>query len=162
MQKKGKTLVVGLGEVGGALATVLERTAPILKLDIEPQDFGEPIEVMHLCVPFTGKSRFEEIALSYIERFKPALTIVNSTVLPGTTRTIAQRCAPSGRLQSGAGKRVRMAQDLLHYRKFVAASEPETARLAEEHLQQAGMQTHRVSQLKPSNWPSWRRPPISA
>ena len=54
MQKKGKTLVVGLGEVGSALATVLERTAPILKHDIEPQDFGEPIEVMHLCVPFTA------------------------------------------------------------------------------------------------------------
>lgn len=145
MQKKGKTLVVGLGEVGGALATVLERTAPILKLDIEPQDFGEPIEVMHLCVPFTGKSRFEEIALSYIERFKPALTIINSTVLPGTTRTIAQRCARPVAYSPVRGKHVRMAQDLLHYRKFVAASEPETARLAEEHLQQAGMQTHRVT-----------------
>jgi 3-hydroxyisobutyrate dehydrogenase-like beta-hydroxyacid dehydrogenase len=145
VQKKGKTLIVGLGEVGGALATVLERTAPILKHDIEPRDFDEPIEVMHLCVPFTNKSRFEEIALSYIERFKPALTIVNSTVLPGTTRTIAQRCARPVAYSPVRGKHVRMAQDLLRYRKFVAACEPETARRAEAHLQQAGMQTHRVA-----------------
>jgi len=54
VHKKGKTLVVGLGEVGGALAVVLERTTPILKHDIEPRNFDEPIGVMHLCFPFTG------------------------------------------------------------------------------------------------------------
>jgi UDP-glucose 6-dehydrogenase len=144
VQKKGKTLVVGLGEVGGALATVLERTAPILRHDIEPRDFGEPIEVMHLCFPFTSKSRFEEIALSYIDRFKPVLTIVNSTVIPGTTRTIAQRSGRAVAYSPVRGKHVRMVNDLLRYRKFVAASEPETARRAEEHFQQAGMQTHRL------------------
>ena len=42
MQKKGKTLVIGLGEVGGALAQVLERTAPILKRDIEPLELATP------------------------------------------------------------------------------------------------------------------------
>ena len=82
MQKEGRTLVVGLGEVGGALAEVLERTGPILKHDLERREFSDPIEVMHLCLPFTRKEQFEEIALSYVERFKPALTIVNSTVLP--------------------------------------------------------------------------------
>ncbi len=146
MQKKGKTLVVGLGEVGGALAQVLERTAPILKHDIEPLEFGDPIEVMHLCFPFTAKSQFEQIALSYIERFKPALTIVNSTVIPGTTRTIAQRCGRPVAYSPVRGKHVRMVQDLLRYRKFVAACEPETARRAEEHFQQAGLQTHRLGQ----------------
>ena len=56
MQKKGKTLVVGLGEVGGALAEVLERTGPVLKHDLEPRDFSDPVEVMHLCVPFTRQT----------------------------------------------------------------------------------------------------------
>ena len=59
---------------------------------------------MHLCVPFTAKSQFEQIALSYIERFKPALTIVNSTVIPGTTRTIRATLRAPGGVQSGAGQ----------------------------------------------------------
>jgi len=38
-----------------------------------------------------------------------------------------------------------MAEDLLHYRKFVAASDPATAAHAEAHFQQAGIQTHRLA-----------------
>jgi UDP-glucose 6-dehydrogenase len=146
VHKKGKTLVVGLGEVGGALAQVLERTGPVLKHDLERCDFGDPIEVMHLCFPFTRKERFEEIALGYIERFKPFLTIVNSTVLPGTTRAIARRAGCPVAYSPVRGKHVRMVEDLLRYRKFVAAADVETALRAEEHFRQAGMQTRRLDQ----------------
>jgi len=146
VHKKGKTLVVGLGEVGGALAAVLERSGPILRHDIEPRDFADPIEVMHLCVPFGRQDQFEEIALSYIERFKPALTIVNSTVIPGTTRSIEQRAGRPVAYSPVRGKHVRMAEDLLRYRKFVAALDDETAARAEEHFRQAGMQIQRIEQ----------------
>jgi UDP-N-acetyl-D-mannosaminuronate dehydrogenase len=141
VQKKGKTLVVGLGEVGGALAEVLERTGPVLKHDLQPRDFSDPVEVMHLCVPFTRQDRFEEIALSYMERFKPALTIVNSTVLPGTTPAIAQRSGRPTVYSPVRGKHVRMVLDLLRYKKFVAAGDRETARRAQEHFRQAAIQT---------------------
>jgi UDP-N-acetyl-D-mannosaminuronate dehydrogenase len=146
VQEKSKTLVVGLGEVGGALAEVLERTGPILRHDIEPRDFSDPIEVMHLCVPFTGQKQFEEIAVAYVERFKPALTIVNSTVLPGTTRAIARRSGRPAAYSPVRGKHVRMVHDLLRYKKFVAACDPQTARRAEEHFHQAGIQTRRLDQ----------------
>jgi UDP-N-acetyl-D-mannosaminuronate dehydrogenase len=146
LQKKGKTLVVGLGEVGGALAEVLERTGPILKHDLEQREFSDPIEVMHLCFPFTSKEEFEEIALSYVKRFKPALTIVNSTVLPGTTRTIARQSGRSVAYSPVRGKHVQMVHDLLRYRKFVAAGDPDTASRAEEHFHQAGIKTRRLDQ----------------
>jgi len=144
VHKKGKTLVVGLGEVGGALAEVLERTGPVLKHDIEAREFRDPIEVMHLCVPFSSSEQFVEMALSYLERFKPELTIVNSTVLPGTTRVLARR---SGRLVAYSpvrGKHVRMVLDLLRYNKFVAACEQDTVRRAEEHFRQVGVKTQRI------------------
>jgi UDP-N-acetyl-D-mannosaminuronate dehydrogenase len=146
VQEKGKTLVVGLGEVGGALAEVLERTGPVLRHDIEPRSFNDPIEVMHLCVPFSAREQFEEIALSYIERFKLALTIVNSTVLPGTTRSIARRSGRPAAYSPVRGKHVRMVHDLLHYKKFVAACDVKTARRAERHFRQAGIRTRRLDQ----------------
>ena len=41
MPTNKKTLVVGLGEVGGALAEVLERKHPVLKHDIERREFSD-------------------------------------------------------------------------------------------------------------------------
>lgn len=141
MQKEARCLVVGLGEVGGALAEVLDRTGPVLRHDIERREFDMPIGVMHLCFPFTSKEQFESIALSYLERFRPELTIVNSTVLPGTTRSIERRSGLPVAYSPVRGKHVRMVDDLGRYKKFVAASKAVTARLAEEHFRQAGIQT---------------------
>ena len=87
--RNANTLVVGLGEVGSALSQVLRRTGRVFEHDIERCEFDEPIGVMHLCIPFTRPADFEATALSYIQRFKPELTIINSTVVPGTSRAIS-------------------------------------------------------------------------
>jgi len=146
VHKEAKTLIVGLGEVGGALAEVLEKTGPVLKHDLEPREFDDPIAVMHLCIPFTRADQFEEIAVSYIERFKPALTIINSTVIPGTTRSIAQRSGCDVAYSPVRGKHVRMAKDLLRYKKFVAALDSATAERVEAHFAAAGIRTERLDQ----------------
>ncbi len=140
----GATLVVGMGEVGAALADVLEKHRPVLRHDIEPCDFEQPIDVMHICFPF-HHGGFVDAACRYIERFKPRLTVINSTVLPGTSRAIAERtCAPVA-YSPVRGKHVRMAQDLLRYVKFVAATDIDTAAYVERHFQAAGMKTARTS-----------------
>ena len=89
--KQGQTLIVGLGEVGSALATVIERRLPVLRHDLEPQQYSGPIEVMHICIPFQSRAQFESAVVAYMERFQPNLTVINSTVQPGTTRTITHR-----------------------------------------------------------------------
>src|SRR5258708_3390434 len=86
---------------------------------------------MHLCFPFTRQDDFVAIALSYIERFKPELTIINSTVVPGTSRMIAQRAAVPIAYSPVRGKHVRLAQDMLKNRKFVAGTDAEMAKLGE-------------------------------
>lgn len=135
------TLVVGLGEVGSALASVLERRGPVLKHDLERREFTEKISVMHLCVPFKERSEFEAICLSYMRRFRPDLTIVNSTVVPGTTRRIAEASGIPVAYSPVRGKHVQMEADLLRYTKFVAAPDATTARCAEEHFRRVGLNT---------------------
>src|SRR5262249_21274853 len=142
------TLVVGLGEVGSALSQVLSRSGTVLEHDIEQREFDEPIGTMHICVPFTRQADFEALAVSYVRRFNPELTIINSTVIPGTTRAIAERTSTPVAYSPVRGKHVRMAEDLLKYRKFVAASDPATAARAAEHFRSAGMATHNVSKLE--------------
>jgi UDP-glucose/GDP-mannose dehydrogenase family, central domain len=144
----GKALVVGVGEVGGALAEVLERKQPVLRHDVKPQKFKDPIAVMHLCFPYQSRERFEADAAAYIDRFRPELTVVNSTVMPGTVRAIARRTGARIAYSPVRGKHARMVQELLRYTKFVAAAEPETARNAEEHFQTAGMTTRRFNDIE--------------
>jgi UDP-glucose 6-dehydrogenase len=118
---------------------VLKSTGRVLEHDIERREFDEPVGVMHLCFPFTRQDDFVAIALSYIERFKPELTIINSTVVPGTSRMIAQRASVAIAYSPVRGKHVRMAQDMLKYRKFVAGTDEETANRAAEHFRAAGI-----------------------
>jgi UDP-N-acetyl-D-mannosaminuronate dehydrogenase len=144
MSSKPKTLVVGLGEVGGALAEVLERKHPVLKHDIERREFADPIGVMHICIPFISRTQFEPLAMEYIRRFKPELTIVNSTVLPGTTRSISEKTGTPVVYSPVRGKHVKMAKDLLHYFKFVAGSEEEWTDKAASHFEEHGMKTRKL------------------
>jgi len=116
----------------------------VLKHDIERREFGDPIGVMHICIPFLSRAQFEPLAAEYIGRFKPELTIINSTVLPGTTRSIAEKTGTPVVYSPVRGKHVKMAKDLLHYVKFVAASEEEWADRAAAHFQQHGMKTRKL------------------
>jgi len=143
---KARTLVVGLGEVGGALAAVLDRKETVLRHDLDRVKIEEPIGTMHLCIPFQSPHQFETVALGYISRFTPALTIINSTVIPGTTRSIAEKSGSAVAYSPVRGKHVKMEQDLLHYVKFVAAPERTTAASAEAHFQAAGMKTRRMTE----------------
>ena len=145
---KARTLVVGLGEVGGALAAVLDRKEIVLRHDIDRVKIEDPIGTMHICIPFQTPHQFETVSLGYITRFQPALTIINSTVLPGTTRSIAGKSASAVAYSPVRGKHVRMEQDLLHYCKFVAAPSRADAASAEAHFQAAGMKTRRMAEVE--------------
>jgi UDP-N-acetyl-D-mannosaminuronate dehydrogenase len=145
---KARTLVVGLGEVGGALAAVLDRKETVLRHDLDRVKIEEPIGTMHLCIPFQSPHQFETVALGYISRFKPDLTIINSTVIPGTTRSIAEKSGSAVAYSPVRGKHVKMEQDLLHYVKFVAAPERAAAASAEAHFQAAGMKTRRMTEVE--------------
>jgi UDP-N-acetyl-D-mannosaminuronate dehydrogenase len=146
--KDPATLVVGLGEVGSAVAGILDRTDRVLRHDLERVEIIDSIGVLHLCIPFQSPIQFQEAALSYVERFSPVLTIIHSTVLPGTTRLIAEKSGAPIAYSPVRGKHVRMEEDLLRYTKFVAAPSAVDAQHAEEHLARAGMNTKRIAKVE--------------
>lgn len=142
--ESGLTLVVGVGEVGGALAEVLERAHRVARLDLKPTAIDEPVEVMHLCFPFVSRGQFESAACGYIRRFQPQLTIINSTILPHTTRNLARATGAAIAYSPVRGKHARMAQELLHYAKFISAPDEVAAELARDHFSTAGMKTRLI------------------
>jgi len=145
MSNKNSVLVVGLGEIGRPLMQVLSRHHPTFGLDIDPSvELPPEVDIMHICYPFRIPN-FLEVTVGYIKRFKPRVTVLNSTVAVGTTRELATRSGASVVNSPVRGKHVRMEADLLHYDKFVGATTRDTAEYVAKHFNQAGMKTRILS-----------------
>jgi UDP-N-acetyl-D-mannosaminuronate dehydrogenase len=113
-------------------------------VDISPVGLIEHVDVLHVCYPFEIKDFVGETA-RYIELFKPALTIINSTVGIGTTRAIGDRTGTAVVNSPVRGKHVRMLEELRHYTKFVGAADPDAGEQAAKHFQSAGLKTKILS-----------------
>ena len=97
-----RTLILGTGEIGTSLARVLSRAHVVYGKDKEGEikffDFGSPVpatskndtwDVLNICYP--PSKDFVKITKVYIAQYKPKVTIIHSTVAPGTTI----KCGPN-------------------------------------------------------------------
>jgi UDP-N-acetyl-D-mannosaminuronate dehydrogenase len=137
-------VVVGLGEVGKPLFEIIKTRHQVFGVDI---DLVAPInrcDVMHICFPF-GEQRFVSQVVDYIRQYQPALTIINSTVAPGTTRSVARQSGVAVVNSPVRGKHARMRDELLHYTKFIGALDPDTGAQAVQHFESVGMKTKVLS-----------------
>lgn len=84
-----KTLIIGAGEIGTSLCNVLRDAYEVHIRDVADPQYPHRFTVLHLCYPYT--EQFIETARAYMAQYEPALTIVHSTVKPGTTRQLGKR-----------------------------------------------------------------------
>jgi UDP-N-acetyl-D-mannosaminuronate dehydrogenase len=136
-------LVIGLGEIGRPLKEILEQTYPTMGRDIEPVEITEKVGVLHICYPFQIGD-FVSITVNYIQEYKPELTIIHTTVVPGTVRKIHEGVGGLIAYSPIRGKHTRMRQDLLAYTKFVAGLSTEACIRAMGHLKSAGFKVGQI------------------
>ena len=140
----GSILVVGLGEVGKPLLEVVSQRYDAIGIDVEPAEVSGECELMHICYSF-GIADFVGQTIAYIDKYKPCLTVINSTVAPGTSRALHQATGASIVHSPVRGKHVKMKQELLHYTKFIGGIDKESSQKAAEHFQSLGMKTEILS-----------------
>jgi UDP-N-acetyl-D-mannosaminuronate dehydrogenase len=141
---KDVTIVVGLGEVGGPLCDILRQTYDCIGVDIDPIRVTRPCSVMHICIPYQIPD-FVAAASDYVAKYEPQLTVINSTVAPGTTRAVAASSRSRVVYSPVRGKHARMQSDMLRYRKFVGADDARAGNAAMAHFAGAGFKTDRFS-----------------
>lgn len=134
-------LVVGLGEIGSSMVEVIEESNnfKIFKKDVGDLDIEEKIDVMHVCIPYFDN--FVDIVADYIDQYKPELTIVNSTVRPGTTKKIFDKIGRNIVHSPVRGKHPKLKQGILKYVKFIGPCTKEAGEIAEEHFKEMGVKT---------------------
>ena len=81
---KQKIGILGYGEVGKAIAKFYKK--PLIK-DLKRDDNLENSDILNICIPYS--KNFVKIVREQIKFSKPELTIIHSTVAPGTKKKLA-------------------------------------------------------------------------
>jgi UDP-N-acetyl-D-mannosaminuronate dehydrogenase len=136
---KPHPLVVGLGQVGEALFEAVRGVYPDAeRLDLEPVEVKGPVNVLHLCFPDSDDYVLK--AVEYITRFKPQLTLVESTVRPNTiSRIYEQTQAPICHSPHRGNIKDGMKWGLFTYTKYVGPAKPDYAKAAVEYYASLGL-----------------------
>jgi UDP-glucose 6-dehydrogenase len=135
-------VVIGLGEIGKPLFERIQAAFPSARrVDLQPVEVREPVGIMHVCFPFTPDGPFVDTTVAYAAKYRPEVIVVNSTVVPGTTREIAKKTGVPTAYSPVRGKHTKMAADLALYKKFVAATEPAATERTVAHFAATGLKT---------------------
>ncbi len=145
MKQRDTIVVAGLGEVGKPLLELASQSHNAFGVDVAPPPrLPQHVDVLHVCYPFRIADFIGETA-RYIALFKPALTIINSTIAVGTTRAIAKRTGTAVVHSPVRGKHARMLDDLRTYVKFIGAIDCESGQKAATHFQSLDLKTKVLS-----------------
>jgi UDP-N-acetyl-D-mannosaminuronate dehydrogenase len=140
-------VVLGLGEVGRPLRDLISQAgADVVGVDVAPADLPAPgtVAVLHVCIPYEIDDFVGETA-RYVDRLRPGLTVINSTVGVGTTRAVHERTGAPIVHSPVRGKHARMLEELTSYDKFIGPIDAEAGELARRHFESLGMSTRTMS-----------------
>ena len=113
-------LIVGIGEVGGALKLVLNKEEDVQFKDIEDKHIALPIDFMHVAIRYTDD--FVKIVKKYIRDYKPKHVIVYSSVPVGTTKKLGKNVVHS----PVEGLHPHLKQSLGNFTRFIGGTSEET------------------------------------
>jgi UDP-N-acetyl-D-mannosaminuronate dehydrogenase len=133
-------LIVGLGEVGKPLFEIVKTQHEVFGVDIDLTAPLNRCDVMHICFPFR-EQKFADQVVEYIGQYQPTLTIINSTVAPGTSRRIARESGMAVVNSPVRGKHARMREEMLHYTKFIGALDSASGARASQHFESVGIKS---------------------
>lgn len=148
-----KTLIIGAGEVGKSLQKVLSPKHETHIRDIDgkitlpegwPIDPKQGWDVLNICYP-PGKN-FIKITKDYIKLYNPHITIIHSTIPPGTT----EKCGRMVVHSPIHGKHPDIERGILTYVKYLGGENPYAVHIAREFLSAANIKVKVVANSKTS------------
>jgi UDP-N-acetyl-D-mannosaminuronate dehydrogenase len=130
--KKINVGIIGYGEIGKAIAKFYKN--PKIK-DLQRDDDLTGLDVLHICIPWSDK--FIDIVKKEIKNINPKITIIHSTVAPGTTQKIGGNIVHS----PCRGVHPKLFEGIKTFVKYIGADDKKAGSLAEKHLKSIGIKT---------------------
>jgi UDP-N-acetyl-D-mannosaminuronate dehydrogenase len=150
---KETVLIVGLGEVGHTLFDLFEESGKfdVYGVDLDEEKMrsivgqrkppNEP-DFMHVCIPCSDTEKFVSATEEYMKKLSPKLTIIDSTVPPGTTERIYKKTqmplvhSPVRGMHKSLET---MKSDVRFWKKYVGGVNEESAEKARIHFEKLGL-----------------------
>ena len=124
--------ILGFGEIGQAIAKFYHN--PKIK-DLNRDDGLKGVEILNVCIPYSEK--FVSIVKKEIKKDRPKLTIIHSTVAPGTTKKIGGSVVHS----PIRGVHPKLYEGIKTFVKYIGADNQKAGRMAKKHLESLGIKT---------------------
>ncbi len=128
--------ILGNGEIGSSLAKFYKN--PLIK-DLNRDDGLEGVEILHICIPWSDK--FVSIVSKEIKEIGPKITIIHSTIAPGTTKRLADKFSGMVAHSPVRGTHPHLYKGIKTFVKYVGADNKEAGQLAQKHLNSLGIKT---------------------
>jgi UDP-N-acetyl-D-mannosaminuronate dehydrogenase len=157
---KETVLVVGLGEIGNTVFTLLKENsekfsvfgvdldlAKMAALNQSPANLPKVVDTMHICLPCTDQDKFSKIVSNYSKQLSPKLVIVDSTVPPGTTMKVHDQCkclvahSPSRGVHKSPEH---MIWEFKRWTKYVGGANAESAEAAQRHFEKMHLKVKKL------------------
>jgi len=148
-------LIIGLGEIGYTLFALYvdaKEKFAVYGLDLDKEKMealGQSkdrvpakVDILQVCLPCDSPEKFLSIIKGYVEQYKPNLTIINSTVPPGTTLKVAEYCKCLVAHSPARGVHINaehMVWEMKRWTKYVGGASREAGAAAEEHFEKLGL-----------------------
>jgi UDP-N-acetyl-D-mannosaminuronate dehydrogenase len=152
---KETVLIIGLGEIGHTLfALYAEEKADfdVYGLDLDEAKMASlnqtrsntprRADTLQVCLPCGNPDKFVQVVADYVLEFKPSLAIINSTVPPGTTLKVAEKCSCQVAHSPARGVHINpkhMVWEMKRWPKYVGGATPEAGELAKAHFVKLGL-----------------------
>ena len=133
--------ILGYGEIGQALKKIYNNFKKFnVKIkDLERDDGLEGIKVLNICIPFSNS--FVEVVTKEINRVRPKLTIIHSTIAPETVKKI-EKLIPKKLFVVHSpirGVHPNLYEGVKIFVKYVGGDLKEGLKIAEDHLKSLGL-----------------------
>lgn len=136
--------VLGLGEVGSAVKKLVSQKHQVFVRELKFDEISKnPIDLLHICIPYINQDQFIGPVLSTIQELKPQLTIINSTVKPGTTQYLYQQTNANLVHAPIMGVHPHLYEYFFKFTKFIGPVNQTSLDLARQHFEDLGVKTEK-------------------
>jgi len=152
---KETVLIVGLGEIGHTLFVMYgeaNEKFSVYGLDLDMKKMNllnqskakvpEKVDVLQVCLPCSSQEKFADTIKGYVDQYKPKLTIINSTVPPGTTLKVAAACRCLVAHSPARGVHINsehMIWEMKRWTKYVGGVDVVASEAAKDHFKSMGL-----------------------
>jgi UDP-N-acetyl-D-mannosaminuronate dehydrogenase len=138
--------ILGYGEIGKSIEQVYlnnkNHLYDIRIKDLEQSDDLSGLDVLNVCIPYITDEQFIGAVSLEISQHSPKLTIIHSTVVPGTTSLLTDITEAPIAHSPVRGVHPNLYEGLMTFVKFIGSETIEAAQQAASHCEELGIETH--------------------